>query len=127
MKGRNGGKWTDARYRQFVISALRAAFRRWPPKFIVLKNALTTQKLNPSSGRMANHYECAECRKDFPMKQVQVDHKQPVVDVKKGFIDWNTFIERLYVEASKMQVLCKPCHKEKSKHERQLRKPHLGK
>lgn len=119
---RNGGRWTPARYKQFVISALRAAFRRWPPKFVVLKAAATEKRINPLSGREAMHYRCAACGNDFPMKQVQVDHKKPVVDLKKGFVDWNTFIDRLYVEARKLQVLCKPCHKAKSKEERTQRR-----
>jgi 5-methylcytosine-specific restriction endonuclease McrA len=118
---RNGGAWTDSRYKSFVVSALRAAFRRWPPKFNVLKKAATERRINPKSGKLAMHYTCAECRKDYPAKEVQVDHKKPVVDPKKGFVDWNTFIERLYIEARGLQVMCKPCHKDKSKKERAQR------
>lgn len=123
-KPRNNGQWTEARYTQFIRSALRAAFRRWPPKFEVLRNAFTEVKNNPASGRMAKHYRCAECGNDFPMKGVQVDHKQPVVNPKQGFVDWDTFIARLYCEAKKLQVLCKGCHSIKSKRERALRNEH---
>ena len=121
MTARNGGRWTEARYRQFVISALRGAFRRWPPKFDVLKNAFTEQRINAATGRRANHYKCAECSNDFPLRGVQVDHIHPVVDPKKGFIDWGTFIDRLYVEGKKLQVLCTGCHKVKSAEERKER------
>lgn len=119
---RNGGKWTEARYGQFVRSALRAAFRKWPPKFEVLKNAFVESRINPASGRMAKHYRCAKCGNSFPMKGVQVDHKKPVVDVKKGFAGWDVYISRLYIEASGLQVLCKGCHDVKSKSERIKRK-----
>lgn len=114
--------WTEARFKSFVVSALRGAFRRWPPKFVVLKNAATERRINPASGKMAMHYTCAACKVEFPLKQVQVDHKLPVVDLKKGWLDYNTFIERLYVEARKLQVLCKACHKLKSAKERTARK-----
>jgi 5-methylcytosine-specific restriction endonuclease McrA len=121
MTTRNGGRWTEARYRSFVVSALRAAFRRWPPKFDVLRNAFTEKRVNPKSGKLASHYRCASCQHDFPAKDVQVDHKQPVVATRQGFTNWDTFIARLYVEARKLQVLCKPCHKNKSSKERARR------
>ncbi len=121
MTARNGGRWTEARFKQFVISALRGAFRRWPPKFDVLKNAYTELKVNPLTKRLAKHYRCAECGGEFPLRGVQVDHVVPVVDPAKGFIDWTTFIERLYAEAKKLQVLCTACHKLKSAEERKQR------
>ena len=119
---RNGGAWTEGRYRTFVTSALRAAFRKWPPKFKVLKNAATEKRVNGKTGRIAQHYRCAGCGLDFPLKEIQVDHIHPVVDVKKGFVSWDVFINRLYCEAKKLQVLCKAkCHKEKSSRERKVR------
>ena len=38
-KNRNGGEWTEARYKSFIISALRAASRRWGPKNKCIQNA----------------------------------------------------------------------------------------
>jgi len=113
---RNSGRWTEARYTQFVRSALRAAFRKWPPKFEQLKAAATERRINPLSGKLAMHYICASCTKEFPMKGVQVDHIKPVVP--KNFTNWDDFIERLYCEKRGLQVLCKGCHKEKSGKER---------
>lgn len=118
MTKRNGGLWTEARYRQFVRSALRAAFRKWPPKFAVLKNAATERRINPKSGKLAMHYKCNGCGIEVPMKEVQVDHIKPVVNPSKGFENWDAFISRLYCEAPHLQVLCKPCHTTKTKHEK---------
>lgn len=117
MTRRNAGRWTEARFKQFVRSALRAAFRKWPPKFDVLRNARTEVKLNPASGRQAMHYRCATCKGEFPLKQVQVDHIKPI----GTFTTWDKLVERLYCEAKKLQVLCKPCHKAKTKTERTCR------
>ena len=119
MTKRNGGKWTEARFNTFVRSALRAAFRKWPPKFDVLKKARTSARINPASGRMAMHYKCALCGTDFPMKGIQVDHIKPVVP--KNFTTWDDFINRLYCEKKGLQVLCKPCHKTKTAKEREAR------
>ena len=113
-KTRNAGRWTEARYRSFITSALRSAFRRWPPKFDVLKDACTGVKTNEASGRQAKHYRCAKCEKDFPQKQVQVDHKDPIGTCKT----WDKFIARLFCEGTNLQVLCKTCHKAKTKGER---------
>ena len=43
-----------------------------------------------------------------------VDHVEPVVNPATGFIDWNTYIKRMFADRSKMQWLCIPCHKLKT-------------
>src|SRR5688572_7516740 len=115
---RNNGRWTEGRYKSFITSAIRGGFRRWPPKYDVLRAAFVGRKINKKSNREANHYECAECAHHYPQSNVQVDHKNPVVDPKVGFVSWDVFIERLFCEADNLQVLCKPCHKEKSREEK---------
>jgi 5-methylcytosine-specific restriction endonuclease McrA len=122
VKNRNGGEWTEARFRSFVTSALRAASRRWPPKYKALKEAFAGRKVNAKTGKMAMHYECAECSKHFVATDVQVDHIKPVVDPKKGFTTWDNFIERMFCEMKNLQVLCKPCHKIKTDQEKLERK-----
>jgi 5-methylcytosine-specific restriction endonuclease McrA len=119
---RNDGKWTEARYHSFIVSALRYAFRKWPPKYETLKEAFTKVKKNSASGRLARHFKCSLCKKDFPQSKIQVDHIFPIINPKKGFIDWNTFVERLFCEKKNLQVLCKPCHKIKTNLEKEERK-----
>jgi 5-methylcytosine-specific restriction endonuclease McrA len=121
-KKRNGGEWTDARFRSFVTSALRAASRRWPPKFKALKEAFVGRKTNKKTGKLAMHYKCAKCKKHFVATDVQVDHVLPVVDPKVGFIGWDSFIDRIFCEIENLQVLCKPCHKVKTEEEKAKRK-----
>lgn len=114
--------WTEARLKAFIISGLRAASRRYPPKFETLNDAKTTKKINEKTGRIAQHYRCKACKDEFPAKEVQVDHKKPVIDPKIGFVDWNTYIERMFCKKSNLQVLCTTCHKKKSDKERNARK-----
>lgn len=111
--------WTQARVHSFIVSVLRAGSRRWPAKYETLNEAKTTKKINSKTGRLAQHYKCKACKEEFPAKDVQVDHKRPVVDPKVGFVDWNTFIERLFCEKKNFQVLCTSCHKLKSAKEKQ--------
>ena len=110
--------WTEGRIKGFIVSVLRAGARRWPPKYEVLDEACVGKKINEKTGRMAKHYVCADCGKEFPSKDVEVDHILPVVDPTDGFIDWNTFISRLYCTKDNLQVLCTTCHKRKTKLER---------
>lgn len=76
------------------------------------------KKINPSTGRLAEFFSCAGCGGEFTNKDVEVDHISPVVDPSVGFIDWNTFISRLFSGKENYQVLCKSCHKDKSNKER---------
>lgn len=121
-KSRNGGQWTEARFRSFVISALRAASRRWPVKWTVLKDAFVGKTVNAKTGKLAQHYKCNKCKANFPAADVVVDHINPVVDTMDGFKTWDMYVERMFVEADGLQVLCKPCHTDKTTSERKERK-----
>ena len=57
---------------------------------------------------------------EFPATEIQVDHKKPVVDPKIGFVDWNTYITRMFCKKSNLQVLCKSCHTKKTKKEKDI-------
>lgn len=120
---RNGGEWTEARWRSFVISALRSATRRYPPRNRALKKAFVKRQISKVSGRLAMHYKCAVCKKLFTSTNVQIDHILPVVDPAKGFVSWDEYINRMYCEEDNFQVLCKPCHLKKTKKERECTKP----
>lgn len=112
-------EWTKARKHSFIVSVLRSGTRRYPPKFETLNEAKTEKKKNIKTGRLAQHFKCTICEEDFPATQVQVDHKSPVVDPQKGFVNWDTYIKRLYCKKENLQVVCKPCHKIKTKEEQQ--------
>ena len=118
----NDGEWTEAQLRNFAISALRAAFRKYPGKWKALTKGKSGKMINKLSGRLAEHYLCASCGGFFIARDVQVDHIEPVVSPQEGFQDWWTYMNRLYCEADNLQVLCKPCHKEKTAEERKERK-----
>lgn len=112
-------EWTPARKHAFIVAVLRSGTRRYPPKYETLNEAKTEKKKNIATGRVAQHFRCALCSLDFPSTGVQVDHIKPVVDPRKGFTTWDNYIKRLFCEKKNLQVLCKPCHKKKTKEEQE--------
>jgi len=107
----NNGKWTDGRFRGFITGALRAAMRRWPPKWEALAKAFTGTKENKRTKRKAKHYLCALCKREFPSAQIQIDHKQAIGTCKT----WDEFIAKLFCEIDNLQAVCLTCHKTKTK------------
>jgi ribosomal protein L44E len=115
-------EWTEARKKSFIISALRGAFRRYPNKYEVLKEAMWGKKLNSKTGRQAIHYTCASCKHEYPAKEIQIDHIEAVVLPEEGFVSWDKFISRLFCSKDNLQALCVTCHKKKTKEETERRK-----
>ena len=114
--------WTNSRLHSFIVSALRTASRKYPPRYETLNDAKTDKRINKKTGRLAQHYLCECCGLEFPAKDVQVDHILPVVDPAKGFISWDVYIERMFCDKVNLQVLCTACHNEKTKLERRVKK-----
>ena len=111
-KVRCGGRWTESAFTSFIKNALRAASSRWAPKYDCLKAARVAR----------GKYKCAACGELFGPKEVKVDHIEPVVDPVTGFLDWNEYIKRLFVEITGYQTLCVGCHHEKSIAENERRR-----
>lgn len=111
-------EWTEGRKKAFIISVLRSGTRRWPPKYQAKDLAKTEKKINPKSGKMAQHYRCASCKEEFTSTNVEVDHIVPVIPPSIGFTTWDNFINALFCDNDNLQVLCIPCHKIKSKQEK---------
>jgi len=125
-----GGRMTKARREAFVMSALRAACRKWRPIADCKRKARTER----------GFYRCNECRREVPAttpavyksgkkkgkgyrrKNVLVDHIKPIVDPAKGFESWDKAIDNMFCEADNLQVLCHDCHQKKCKSEREQRK-----
>ena len=119
-KPHNGGQWTEARKKSFIISALRKAMPRWGPKSKCISNARVSRGV----------YNCEICKQDVPatlppkagnklrIKNIIADHTSPIVDPSRGFVDYNQWISRAFVELSGFQAVCHKCHTEKTANER---------
>lgn len=99
-------------HRHWLTNKLRRLSYMWPPRKEAIKNARLERGI----------YKCAICEGRFGPKEIQLDHKIPVIDEEVGFVDWNTYIERLFCDVSNFQVLCKPCHETKTFFEQEIRK-----
>lgn len=120
-KTRNTGRWTEARFKSFIKGGLRSMTRKWGPINDALKEARVER----------GKYLCNGCKKAVPatategrrrVKNVHVDHIEPVVCPANGWVDWDTCIERMFCEVDNLQVLCKACHDVKCQEEKDLRK-----
>lgn len=114
----NGGLWTKGRFDSFVTSILRSGSRRWGPKYSALHAAKTEKRTNVKTGRMAQHYLCAHCQKEFTQKDMQIDHIEPIGREKT----WDQFIDGLFCESDNLQALCSGCHKTKTASEKPPKK-----
>lgn len=106
--------------------ALRRVFVRSPViKEVMLQARREVPRLNKDGSpakKPAVQYQCNLCQSWRPSNDVAVDHKEPVVSLTEGFVDWNTFMERLFCSADNLQVVCSACHDLKSAAERVTRK-----
>lgn len=114
--------WTAGRLKSFITSTLRGGFRRYPPKYEVLKEAFVDKRLNEKTKRVSSHYRCNSCDGVYPTKEVNVDHVNPIVSPETGFTTWDTFIANLFCDKNNLQVLCSTCHTAKSAVENKIRK-----
>lgn len=105
------GTWTKSRYFQFIRSALRQAFSRYPVKYKVKDKA--KRELKHKKGRQKYEYQCAGCEQWWSAKDVEVDHIDPAGSLK-DYDDLPGFVSRMFCEEDGLQVLCKECHREKT-------------
>ena len=115
-------EWSSGKLRTFITGVLRSGFRKFPAKYETLKAASVGKKVNVKTNRIAEHFKCAVCKKDYPAKEVNVDHNDPVVCPIEGFINWDVYIKRMFCGKENLQVLCTTCHDLKSAEERKVRK-----
>lgn len=111
---RNGGRWTEAQFKNFIKNNLRSATRKWAPINECKKKAHVSRGL----------YQCDQCKEVVPptvfdeekrkrIKNIAVDHIEPVVDPEVGFTNWDDIVDGLFCEPENLQLLCKNCHDKK--------------
>lgn len=87
--------------REYVKKGLRRMWGRSKQRQRALENARVRR----------GWYICACCGREFRRKDIEVDHK-----IAMGrFKDFDTYIERLFCETGGLQILCRQCHKVKTK------------
>lgn len=101
---------------KMVINCLnRYMWQRWPARTdLKKKNRVEVQEGHYKNGNplIRVKFRCDHCKGVF--KEVEVDHKDPRIEVGTGFVDLDTWVNRTFVGKEKLQVLCEACHEIKT-------------
>lgn len=120
-KTRCGGRWSESRFRQFIVTSLRQAAMKWGPKHDCISACFTRNGINPKTGRKCKLHRCELCGREVPKKDMRADHIEPVVDPNQGFVSWDEYIKRMFCEREGLQGICVTCHDKKSEREKNIR------
>lgn len=105
-----------------VRGAIRRVFARSPVKReVLMASRREVPKYNADNTRSkkdAVQYLCSVCETWTKSTAVSVDHIEPVVGVDEGFVDYNTFVARVFCPKENLQVICDGCHDKKTYRER---------
>lgn len=102
--------------------AARRVFARSPKvRQVLAAGRREVPKYNKDGSRAkkdAVQYNCEVCLSWVSSTKISVDHKDPVISTDNGWVDWNTFYERLDCPISNLQRICDDCHQKKTNKER---------
>lgn len=109
-------KWNpNAQFR----GALRRAFARSPKVREKMEEGRREGVRYNKDGSISKvkkvEYQCEVCGGWFMKKHIAVDHIDPVIDSDNGFVDWNTFIDRLDCDKDNLQRICSYTKKHEDK------------
>lgn len=113
---RNFHTMTEAEYFSMILSALRRTTRYWRPATEAMKKA--SRPSESSNKRIKTEYQCNHCKEWFKGGDIQKDHIIPCGGINSyaKIVPW---LKKAHIEdLSGFQILCKPCHKIKSKEEK---------
>ncbi len=105
-----------------IRGALRRAFARSP---LVVEKMQESRRTSPrylKDGTRAKkdwvQRQCEVCNNWVGSTKIVIDHKDPVISVTEGFVDWNEFVARLWCPKENLQRICDGCHDIKTQTER---------
>jgi 5-methylcytosine-specific restriction endonuclease McrA len=101
----------DKKLKKFLIPILRRKSLYWTGR-TEAKNAARVER---------GLYKCRSCSNLFGPKEIELDHKEPVINVKTSWVSWDHYLQSLFCDASNFSVLCKNCHSSKTAIEAELR------
>ena len=86
---------------------------RYPPANRARNRTKETYYIKSKKGKDLKRvkFTCEICgAKDLKSTQVELDHTIPIVSPVTGFIGWNEYISRMFVDEQDYKLLCIPCH-----------------
>jgi 5-methylcytosine-specific restriction endonuclease McrA len=109
--------------RNLIKGALRRVFSRSELRLAALKSNVI-EHADVNRPRVTKWAWCNACGEILPAYTMQVDHLEPVIKVEETLEDltWDELIDRLWCAAENLSVVCKDCHKSKTKLENKERR-----
>lgn len=103
---------------------MRRVFSRSELRRLALDKHDVPYFLHPERPRVTKWSFCGECGCIEPRYSLEVDHVDPVVGITESLEDltWDQVVNRLWCSIDKLNPICKPCHKRKSKEENKERR-----
>ena len=105
-----------------IRGALRRCFARSPLVVEKMQESRRTVPRYLKDGTRAKkdwvQRQCEVCNNWVGSTKIVIDHKDPVVSVTEGFVDWNEFVDRLWCPKDNLQRICSTCHDLKTQTER---------
>lgn len=128
-------KWSEAKFRQTLKSALRASTQHWPPIAerlkMVERKVETGELFKNGRKKYKTQHQCEQCLNWFDKVRnkrgnlkpgVEVDHIVAIGGFSDDITKWNEDLARMYKNAfctvDQLQCLCFDCHKTKTLEER---------
>lgn len=108
---RNAGTMTEAAFWSFIRSAFRKRSLAWKP-FTEAKKLARRPYTGPNK-RQKFEYQCNDCKRYFRDDEIHVDHVIAIGTLKCAD-DLPGFVEGLFCEVEKLQILCLECHRNKT-------------
>lgn len=117
MLEENSDVWkSEAALMSWIRSKVRSGWLNHPAKLKLIKKH-KKQIDNPNYGKPRNTKktvagaECSICKKDYPMKEIQIDHLTDVGHSLRKLSDLQSFFEGIMiVTQDDLRVVCKTCH-----------------
>ena len=110
--------------RGLIKGAVRRVFGRSELRRRVIEAHIVPGYKDPKRKAVKYWVKCTDCGTMEAKSNVQIDHVEPVVPVHTSFeeMSLDTVVDRMWCEEHKLQPLCKPCHKSKTKIENKERR-----
>lgn len=115
---------SNPKERNLIKGALRRVFSRSELRRQVIDRSIITNYKDSKRKAVKFWVKCETCGKHEAKSNVQIDHINPVIKINETLDDlsWDQLIDRLWCDISNLAIICKPCHKAKSKEENKERR-----
>lgn len=96
------------------MGGLGKAWMAWPPRNEVKRRCKVPNK--------SGWYKCEDRTCNRETEKIEIDHIEPIIKPEEGFIGWDMYIKSKFVQADKLQGLCRESHKIKTQEENKKRR-----